>query len=197
MGLAVRRTLDLLLALLLAPFAACLLLPLVVWVLAASGWPPFYSQIRITRGGRPFRIYKIRSMVREAEPSGQPVWPAEKDPRITPTGRFLRRLWLDELPQLLDVLLGSMSLVGPRPERPAFVKEFSTKLPNYRLRHQTKAGITGLSQVLGFTGNTSLSRRLQLDLRYIVHWSPWLDLKILAATLVRMTRRLNRSTDVL
>lgn len=190
MGLAVRRTLDIILGSLLLLLVAPLIGLLAVAVKLTSPGPAFYSQVRVTRGGRTFRIHKLRSMVREAEPGGRPVWPEEDDPRITPLGRHLRRFWIDELPQLLDVIRGPMTLVGPRPERPAFVKEFAQSLPNYRLRHQVRSGMTGLSQVLGFTGNTPLSRRLHLDLRYITIWTPWVDGKILLATILQILARL-------
>jgi lipopolysaccharide/colanic/teichoic acid biosynthesis glycosyltransferase len=105
------------------------------------------------------------------------------DPRRTWLGSFLRRSSLDELPQLLNVLTGDMSLVGPRPERPVFIRQFSETIPNYMARHCVKAGITGWAQVHGWRGNTSLRKRLQYDLYYITHWTPWLDLRILWMTL--------------
>ena len=189
MGRAVKRTMDLLLVVLCAPIAALLLAVLAFGIRLREGAPAFYSQIRISLGGKEFRIHKLRSMVRDAEPAGQPVWPEEGDTRITPLGRFLRRFWLDELPQLWDVFRGPLSLVGPRPERPAFVQDFARRLPNYPLRHQVKAGITGLAQVTGFVGNTSIDRRLHSDLRYIRRWSPVGDLKILVGTVFRAMKR--------
>jgi len=125
----------------------------------------------------------------EAEADGRPVWPEEDDPRITPLGRFMRRFWIDELPQLWNVIRGDLSLVGPRPERPPFIKAFSERLPKYPLRHRVPAGMTGLAQVMGFTGNTSLARRLHCDLRYVRAWSPWFDLRILFLTIVRIFER--------
>ena len=110
----------------------------------------------MTRGGRVFRIWKLRTMVLDAEPGGVAVWPEEHDPRITRLGRVLRRLWIDELPQLWNVLRGDMSVVGPRPERPEFVEAFAEAMPKYQDRHAVPAGITGLAQVHGLTGNTSI-----------------------------------------
>lgn len=190
MGLAVRRTIDVLLGGILAVITAPLALLAALAVRLTSRGPVFYSQVRITRGETPFRIHKIRSMINDAEPDGEAVWPEEGDPRITWLGRIMRRLWIDELPQLFDVVRGSMSLVGPRPERPSFVKDFRELLPNYPLRHQVKTGVTGLSQVLGYTGNTSLKRRLHLDLRYVAAWTPLLDLKLLVATILRIVGRM-------
>ncbi len=189
MGRRVKFLLDRSIALALFVATAPLVLILACVARATSKGPAFYAQERITRNGRLFRILKIRSMVAEAEADGLPKWPEENDPRITAFGRFLRRYWLDELPQLANVLHGTLSLVGPRPERPHFVQVFSERLPKYPLRHQVKAGITGLAQVCGFTGNTSLSRRLHLDLRYIRLWSPALDVWILLGTVLQAVRR--------
>src|SRR6202790_5586395 len=117
--------------------------------------------------------------------TGEGVFKLTNDPRITPVGNFLRRTSLDELPQFLNVLRGDMSLVGPRPERPIFIKKFSKTIPNYQARHCVKAGITGWAQVHGWRGNTSLRKRIQYDLYYITHWTPWLDFRILWLTVFR------------
>jgi lipopolysaccharide/colanic/teichoic acid biosynthesis glycosyltransferase len=127
-------------------------------------------------------------MIADAE-RGKPVWPEEDDPRITRLGRVLRRMWIDELPQLWNVLFGDMSVIGPRPERPEFVEAFAASLPKYRERHAVSAGITGLAQVAGLIGNTSIRRRLSLDRRYIRVWTPGLDLWILARTAAKALRR--------
>ena len=154
--------------------------------------PVFHSQTRVTLNSRCFELYKLRTMNTDAEPSGLPVWPRSTDERITPIGRFLRRFWIDEWPQILNVLRGDLSLVGPRPERPLFVKEFVLYLPKYNGRHEATCGITGLSQALGFAGNTSLRKRLFLDRLYIYKWSPWLDFKILLMTACHFFIRHNR-----
>ncbi|MAG57902.1 MAG: hypothetical protein CMJ83_16580 [Planctomycetes bacterium] len=189
MGAAVKRSFDLAFVIVGMPLFLPLTLILGMLVRLAGGGPAFYTQERITRGGRSFRIHKIRSMGVDAESRGQPVWPEENDPRITGLGRTLRRFWLDELPQFFDVLRGDLSVVGPRPERPFFVQEFTRSLPNYPLRHQVMAGITGLAQVSGYVGNTSLEHRLHLDLRYARRWSPLLDLKILVGTVLSALRQ--------
>ena len=116
---------------------------------------------------------------------------APDDERCTRVGRFLRRTSLDELPQLFNVLVGQMSLVGPRPERPVFIAKFRQSLPRYMLRHKIKAGMTGWAQINGWRGNTSLKKRLQYDLFYMHNWSLWFDVKILVLTLVRGWRNLN------
>lgn len=189
MGAAVKRCLDILLALALLPAVAPAVLLLALAVRLRSRGPAFHIQERVTRNGALFRIVKLRSMVPDAEPGGAAVWPVEGDPRITPLGHVLRRYWLDELPQILNVLAGSLSWVGPRPERPSFVQEFGCRWPNYPLRHQVKAGITGLAQVHGFTGNTSIHRRLVCDLRYARRWSAGLDLWLIFLTAFRLTRK--------
>jgi lipopolysaccharide/colanic/teichoic acid biosynthesis glycosyltransferase len=133
--------------------------------------------------GRPFEILKFRSMVPGAEDESGPTWASPEDPRCTRVGRFLRRWSLDELPQLINVLRGDMSLVGPRPERPEFVREFKETFPQYMLRHRVRAGMTGWAQVHGWRGNTSLTKRIEYDLYYIENWTLSLDVKILWMTL--------------
>src|SRR5688572_20740038 len=139
----------------------------------------------MTLDGKTFQIYKFRTMVEEAEKDTGPVWAQAEDPRRTPVGVWLRRFNLDELPQLLNVITGEMSLVGPRPERPPFVRQFKERIPQYMLRHRVKSGITGWAQVNGWRGNTSIEKRIEYDLYYIENWSLLLDLKILILTLFR------------
>jgi exopolysaccharide biosynthesis polyprenyl glycosylphosphotransferase len=144
--------------------------------------PVFYRQTRMGLDGRPFDILKFRSMRPGAEDESGPVWSAPDDPRRTRVGRFLRATSLDELPQLANVLRGEMSIVGPRPERPEFVRDFKDRFPQYMVRHRVRAGMTGWAQVNGWRGNTSLSKRIEYDLYYIENWSLALDLKILWMT---------------
>ncbi len=151
-----------------------------VWL--TSRGPILYRQERMGLDGRSFELLKFRSMVVDAESGTGPVWTRERDPRITPVGRFIRKFSLDELPQFFNVLRGDMSMVGPRPERPHFVREFRENIPRYMLRHRVRAGMTGWAQVNGWRGNTSLERRIQYDLYYIENWSLTLDLKILWMT---------------
>jgi exopolysaccharide biosynthesis polyprenyl glycosylphosphotransferase len=179
----VKRGLDVALSLVgilcLLPFLP--FLALLIWL--EDRGPIFYRQERMGLDGRPFMIWKFRSMRVDAESSSGPVWAMRNDDRRTRLGALLRRWSLDELPQLWNVLRGDMSLVGPRPERPTFVREFKHKIPQYMLRHRVKAGITGWAQVHGWRGNTSVRKRLQYDLYYIENWSLGLDLKILWMTL--------------
>ncbi|HEX6974382.1 MAG TPA: undecaprenyl-phosphate glucose phosphotransferase [Vicinamibacterales bacterium] len=150
-----------------------------------SKGPVFYRQERMGLDGKAFDVYKFRSMYVGAEDETGPIWARDDDPRCTPVGRWMRRLDLDELPQLWNVLRGDMSIVGPRPERPYFVEQFKHRIPQYMLRHKVKAGITGWAQVNGWRGNTSLEKRIEFDLYYIENWSLRLDLKILILTLFR------------
>jgi exopolysaccharide biosynthesis polyprenyl glycosylphosphotransferase len=145
----------------------------------------FYKQERMGLDGQRFQMLKFRTMVDDAERLTGPVWATIDDPRITALGRWLRQTSLDELPQLINVLKGEMSLVGPRPERPPLIQEFRRSIPKYMLRHKMKAGMTGWAQVNGWRGNTSLEKRIEHDLDYIENWSLWRDLKILGLTLFR------------
>jgi Undecaprenyl-phosphate glucose phosphotransferase len=170
--------------------AALAILAVPLGILAAlvrltSRGPVFYYQERMGLDGKSIIIVKFRSMFEDAEADTGPVWARQNDPRVTPFGRFLRRSNLDELPQLWNVLRGDMSIVGPRPERPHFVKQFKHRIPQYMLRHKVKAGLTGWAQVHGWRGNTSIEKRIEYDLYYIENWSVRLDLKIMWLTLLR------------
>jgi len=150
-----------------------------------SPGPIFFAQERMGLDGRRFEMLKFRTMRDDAEAQTGAVWATAEDARVTPVGRFLRRTSLDELPQLLNVLRGEMSIVGPRPERPVLIERFKYDIPRYMHRHAVKAGITGWAQVNGWRGNTSLRKRLQYDLYYVQNWSLGFDLKIMALTLFK------------
>jgi len=177
-----KRVMDLVLGTISLVVLSPLMIALAVAVKLTSRGPVFYRQARMGLYGGTFEMLKFRSMRVDAEEATGPVWAASDDRRCTRLGRFMRRWSLDELPQLLNVLRGDMSLVGPRPERGVFVEKFRRKIPDYAQRHQVKAGMTGWAQIHGWRGNTSLRRRLQCDLWYISHWSLWLDLEILWLT---------------
>ncbi len=149
-----------------------------------SPGPVFYVQERMGLDARPFKMLKFRSMRPDAETSG-PGWTVEDDPRRTKLGTLMRRLNVDELPQFINVLIGDMSLVGPRPERPVYVEQFRQSIPRYMDRHREKAGITGWAQVNGLRGDTSIMERTKYDLWYIENWSLMLDIKILLRTLMQ------------
>ena len=169
--------------------AALLLLFSPLWVFIAvliklnSRGPLFFKQERVGLDGIRFEMLKFRSMRTDAEAKTGPVWTKEGDARRTAVGKLLRKTSLDELPQLVNVLKGNMSLVGPRPERPFFVDQFRDKIPKYLDRHRVKTGMTGWAQVNGLRGNTSLEERIKYDLYYIENWSIALDFKILLRTL--------------
>jgi len=184
----VKRTMDLavssalLLALTVIPVLP--ILGLLVRLFGGKG-PVLLRQERMTLDGKTFQIFKFRTMVDEAERDTGPVFATSDDPRRTGIGAWLRKHNLDELPQLLNVFLGDMSLVGPRPERPPFVQQFRERIPRYMRRHRVKSGMTGWAQVNGWRGNTSIEKRIEFDLYYIENWSLVLDLKILILTLFR------------
>jgi exopolysaccharide biosynthesis polyprenyl glycosylphosphotransferase len=157
---------------------------LLIKLLGGKG-PVFLRQERMTLDGKTFQIFKFRTMVDEAEKDTGPIFATSDDPRRTRVGIWLRRFNLDELPQLINVFLGDMSLVGPRPERPPFVAQFRERIPQYMRRHRVKSGITGWAQVNGWRGNTSIEKRIEHDIYYIENWSLLLDLKILILTLFR------------
>jgi exopolysaccharide biosynthesis polyprenyl glycosylphosphotransferase len=162
-------------------------LPLIALLIRLFGGrgPILLRQERMTLDGRSFEIFKFRTMVEDAERETGPVFATSDDPRRTPIGAVLRKHNLDELPQLINVLIGDMSLVGPRPERPPFVQQFREKIPQYMRRHRVKSGMTGWAQVNGWRGNTSIEKRIEHDLYYIENWSIVLDLKILVLTVFR------------
>jgi Undecaprenyl-phosphate glucose phosphotransferase len=180
-----KRAMDLVLSAVGLVVLAPLLALIAFAIRLTSAGPVFYAQERMGLDGRSFAMYKFRSMAVDAEADTGPVWARAGDARRTPLGRVLRRFSLDELPQLWNILKGEMSLVGPRPERPFFVQQFKTMIPQYMLRHKVKSGMTGWAQVNGLRGNTSLEKRIEYDLYYIQNWSLALDLKILLLTLYR------------
>lgn len=183
LNVVVKRAMDIVLSLLAILILSPVMLVIAALVKLTSPGPVFYRQERCGLNGRVFQMLKFRSMRVDAETQTGAVWAVKDDPRRTRLGTFLRQTSLDELPQFFNVLMGDMSLVGPRPERPIFIRQFSKTIPNYMARHCVKAGITGWAQVHGWRGNTSLRKRIQYDLYYITHWTPWLDLRILWMTI--------------
>jgi Undecaprenyl-phosphate glucose phosphotransferase len=178
-----KRVIDIFVSALGLIILSPLLILLAVIVKLTSAGPIFFRQERMGLDGRRFSMIKFRTMVRGAEGQSGPVMSRPDDPRMTKVGRFLRKFSLDELPQIINVLKGEMSLIGPRPERPEFVKEFAGKIPNYMLRHKVKCGITGWAQVHGLRQDTPINKRIEYDFYYMQNWSLGLDLKIIWMTL--------------
>jgi exopolysaccharide biosynthesis polyprenyl glycosylphosphotransferase len=182
-----RRTLDILLGTLLLLAAAPVLLAVTLVVALGSRGAPWIRQRRVGKGGREFLLWKVRTMRADAEARTGPTLSGRDDERVTRTGVLLRRTRLDELPQLLHVVGGSMSLIGPRPERPEFVATYENEIPAYRLRHALKPGLTGLAQVMGAYA-TKPDVKLRYDLGYLFHWTPLLDVFILLRTVVTVLK---------
>jgi lipopolysaccharide/colanic/teichoic acid biosynthesis glycosyltransferase len=182
--LASRTIIERVLALIVLLLTAPLLLAMAACVKLTSRGPALYAQIRVGKGGRPFVLYKLRTMTHNCEKNSGPRWSAPGDPRVTRLGRFLRRTHLDELPQLWNIVRGDMSWIGPRPERPEFLPVLERALPRYRQRLLVRPGVTGLAQVQlpADTDLHSVRRKLAYDLYYIRMLSPWIDLKILVCT---------------
>jgi exopolysaccharide biosynthesis polyprenyl glycosylphosphotransferase len=150
-----------------------------------SPGPIFFRQLRMSRSGRTFYIYKIRSMKPDAEVGSGAIWAKRDDPRRLKIGAFMRRWNIDELPQFLNVLTGEMSIVGPRPERPELVERFKDTIQNYNARHEVKSGLTGWAQINGFRGDTDLRKRVEHDLYYLENWSLFLDAYIIGGTVFK------------
>src|SRR5712671_1004430 len=186
-----KRTFDLLAATLGVMILSPLLLFLAVLIKLSSPGPVFFRQERVGRDGKFFMLLKFRTMHCSSRAESDTVWTVKNDPRCTKIGAILRRYCLDELPQLFNVIRGEMSLVGPRPERPYFVKEFRSNIQKYNLRHCCQVGMTGWAQVHGLRGDTSIPDRLQYDLHYIHNWSFGLDLHILARTMLAALKNEN------
>ena len=184
-----KRLSDFLLAATALVILSPLFLVVALAILLTDGRPIFYTQERIGQGGRPFRIWKFRSMRRDAEGATGPIWATDHDARCTRVGDWLRTTNIDELPQLWNILTGELSIVGPRPERPNFVEQFRAEVPDYDLRHAVPCGLTGWAQVHGWRGRTSLRKRLQYDLDYIRRWSFWLDFRIMFMTIQHIAFR--------
>jgi lipopolysaccharide/colanic/teichoic acid biosynthesis glycosyltransferase len=185
---AVRVAADTVVAFTLLMATLPLILVLLAVVKLTSRGPALYSQVRQGRRGRPYMIYKIRSMYHDCERDSGPTWALTDDPRVTPVGRFLRKTHLDELPQLWNVLRGDMSLIGPRPERPELAAELGLVYPNFSDRLLVRPGITGLAQVQlpADSDLPGVGRKLACDLCYIRRMGPWLDARILIGTVMKI-----------
>jgi exopolysaccharide biosynthesis polyprenyl glycosylphosphotransferase len=185
---ALKRTSDVLFAMVALAVLSPVLIGCALAVFIEGGPGVFFKQHRIGRDGKAFQVIKFRSMRPRDETDSATTWSVANDPRVGPVGRFLRRTSLDELPQLWNILVGDMTLVGPRPERPHFVEQFSAENPYYAHRHRVPTGLTGLAQVSGLRGDTPISDRARFDNYYIENWSPWLDVKVLLRTVAEVFR---------
>lgn len=150
-----------------------------------SRGPVIFKQERVGLHNKTFKMYKFRTMEMQKPSSEQKGWTIKDDPRVTKVGKFLRHTSLDELPQLFNILLGEMSLVGPRPERPQFVEKFKEEIPRYMIKHQVRPGLTGWAQINGYRGDTSIRKRIEYDLFYIENWTLALDFKIMFLTIFK------------
>ena len=180
-----KRTMDILgsgFALIL--FSPLMLVMMILMKLTDKG-PVFFKQERVGLHNKPFMMYKFRSMYEQKPEDEKEKWTVKDDPRVTPVGKFMRRLNIDEMPQFVNILKGDMSLVGPRPERPQFVEKFKEEIPRYMIKHQVRPGLTGWAQVNGYRGDTSIEKRIEYDLYYIENWTIGLDIKILFETVFK------------
>lgn len=182
---SIKRAVDIVGALFgLVLFSPVMLLVAILIKLTSPG-PIIYSQERIGLHNMPFKMYKFRSMEVQAPSSEKNKWTTPHDPRVTSVGRFIRKTSIDELPQFYNILIGNMSLVGPRPERPFFVERFKEEIPRYMVKHQVRPGLTGWAQVNGYRGDTSITKRIEHDLYYIENWTLALDFKIMFLTVFK------------
>ena len=152
---------------------------------ATSPGPVLFKQERVGMHSKPFMMYKFRTMEVQKESAEREAWTVKDDPRVTKVGKFLRKTSLDELPQLFNILVGEMSLVGPRPERPRFVEQFKEEIPRYMIKHQVRPGLTGWAQVNGYRGDSSIRKRIEYDLFYIENWTMSFDIKIMLLTIFK------------
>ncbi|MBR3306622.1 MAG: undecaprenyl-phosphate glucose phosphotransferase [Lachnospiraceae bacterium] len=184
-NMLIKRIIDLIGSIILIVLFSPVMLVCALLIKFTDGGKVIYSQERVGLHNRNFRMYKFRSMREQKDGEDETTWTTKGDSRVTPIGRFMRKTSIDELPQLFNVLVGDMSLVGPRPERPHFVDKFREEIPGYMIKHQVRPGMTGWAQVNGFRGDTSIRRRIECDLYYIENWTLMFDVKILFLTLFK------------
>ncbi|MCQ2498144.1 MAG: undecaprenyl-phosphate glucose phosphotransferase [Lachnospiraceae bacterium] len=185
LNLFAKRTFDIVGSLLgIIVFSPIMLFTAIAVKLSSKG-PIIFRQERIGLHNKPFMMFKFRSMEVQSVKDEEHGWTVQNDPRVTKIGKFIRKTSIDELPQLFNVLLGEMSLVGPRPERPQFVDKFKEEIPRYMIKHQVRPGLTGWAQINGLRGDTSIRKRIEYDLYYIENWSFSLDIKIMFLTVFK------------
>ena len=184
---AIKRIFDIVASLILIVLTSPVMLIALIGVRLSSKGPVVFRQKRVGKNNKEFVMYKFRSM--RVNNEQDTAWTTNDDPRKTRFGTFMRKTGIDELPQLFNVLFGQMSMVGPRPEIRKFVDEYSKTIPLYMVKHQVKPGITGLAQIYGYRGDTSIERRIELDIKYIESWTLWSDIKIILVTPFKMFNR--------
>ncbi|MBR3212993.1 MAG: undecaprenyl-phosphate glucose phosphotransferase [Methanosphaera sp.] len=179
----IKRIFDVIFVIVVSIIISPLLILVAIGVKLTSPGPVIYKQERVGENGRVFMIYKFRSMTIENEYIDDQKWTQKNDPRVTNFGKFIRRTSIDELPQFYNILKGDMSLIGPRPERPYFVRKFRESVPKYMIKHHVRPGMAGWAQINGYRGNTSIVERIKYDIFYVENWSIWLDIKIFLRTI--------------
>lgn len=185
LNMFVKRLCDIVIGLLALVVFAIPMIVTAIIIKCTDRGPIFYSQVRVGKHNKEFKMYKFRSMRVQDPEKEKSGWTTKGDPRITPIGRFIRKTSIDELPQIFNVLMGQMSLVGPRPERPQFVEKFKEEIPRYMVKHQVRPGMTGWAQVNGYRGDTSIKKRIECDLYYIENWTLGLDFRIMFLTIFK------------
>ena len=181
----IKRLMDIIGSILAIILFSPVMLIAAIAIKRSSPGPLIFSQERVGLHNRPFMMHKFRSMRVQTDREEKKGWTTKDDPRVTKVGKLIRKTSIDELPQLFNVLMGDMSLVGPRPERPQYVEKFREEIPRYMVKHQVRPGMTGWAQVNGYRGNTSIRKRIEYDIYYIEHWSVAFDIKILVLTVFK------------
>ena len=181
----IKRAMDIVGSLMCLVLFSPVMLFAVIGIKATSPGPLIFKQIRVGLHNKEFEMYKFRSMAVQTKEEEHGKWTVKNDPRVTPFGKFIRKTSIDELPQIINVLKGDMSLIGPRPERPQFVEKFRETIPRYMIKHQVRPGMTGWAQVNGYRGDTSIKKRIEHDLYYIENWTVGFDIKILFYTVFK------------
>ena len=180
-----KRVVDVAVSLIGIVVSSPIMLIAAIAVGCTSRGPIIFKQERIGLHNKPFKMYKFRTMKVQKQSTEEQGWTTKDDPRVTKVGRFLRRTSIDELPQLFNIIMGDMSVVGPRPERPQFVEKFKEEIPRYMVKHQVRPGLTGWAQINGYRGDTSIKRRIEYDIFYIENWTMSFDIKIMFLTIFK------------
>ena len=181
----IKRLMDIIGSILAIVLFSPVMLITAIAIKRSSPGPLIFSQERVGLHNKPFMMHKFRSMRVQTDREEKKGWTTKDDPRVTKVGKLIRKTSIDELPQLFNVLMGDMSLIGPRPERPQYVEKFREEIPRYMVKHQVRPGMTGWAQVNGYRGNTSIRKRIEYDIYYIEHWSVAFDIKILVLTVFK------------